>query len=292
MSHNILIVGCGSIGLRLALSLTQHQVYGLKRNTENLPAEINGISADITCPSSLRGKLPHALDYIVYCLTASEFNDKTYQEIYVNGLKNLVNEISHSNLSPKRLFFVSSSSVYPQDDDQWVNEETPITPTRFSGKRLLEAEQFALTCNFPVSNVRFSGIYGGTRTRLLEQVLSGNADTRSADYTNRVHEDDCVLILKHLIEKGIKGEPLETCYLASDSEPVQMKALVAWVGEHIEAPESTKTKSTIAVNAKKRRAGSKRCSNKRLLDSGYQFKYPSFREGYKEMIERMHTQKV
>ena len=42
-----------------------------------------------------------------------------------------------------------------------------------------------------------------------------------------------------------------------------------------------------AVSAKKRSAGSKRCSNKRLPDSGYQFKYPSFREGYGEMLARL-----
>jgi len=287
MSHNILIVGCGSIGLRLAMSMKdQHQVYGLKRNAEGLPADISRISADVTHPSSLRGKLPKKLDYVVYCLTASEFNDKTYQEIYVNGLKNLINEIERSNLSPKRLIFVSSSSVYPQDDDQWVNEETPASPTRFSGQRLLEAEQIALSCHIPASNIRFSGIYGGSRTRLLDQVRCGKSNNDSLAYTNRIHEDDCVLILKHLIEKDIKGEALEDCYLASDSEPVQMKVLVDWISKQIEHSANTTEENTV-VSAKKRSAGSKRCSNKRLLESGYQFKYPSFKEGYGEMLARL-----
>ena len=285
MSHNILIVGCGSIGLRLAMALRdQHQVYGLKRNAENLPVEINGISADVTRPSSLQGKLPEKLDYIVYCLTASEFNDETYHEIYVNGLKNLINEVNHSNLSPTRLFFVSSTSVYYQDGDQWVDEDSAASPTRFSGLRLLEAEKTALSCNFPASNIRFSGIYGGTRTRLLEQVKSGQANRNSPAYTNRIHEDDCVLILKHLIEIDIKGEPLDDCYLASDSEPVQMKVLVDWISEQIKETINSKNKNEM-VSAKKRSAGSKRCSNQRLLDSGYQFKYPSFKEGYREMIK-------
>jgi hypothetical protein len=34
----------------------------------------------------------------------------------------------------------------------------------------------------------------------------------------------------------------------------------------------------------KRRAGSKRCSNRRLVDLGYKFKYPSYREGYQAII--------
>ncbi len=33
-----------------------------------------------------------------------------------------------------------------------------------------------------------------------------------------------------------------------------------------------------------RRAGSKRCRNTRLLETGYRFRYPSFREGYGAML--------
>ncbi|MCP4065801.1 MAG: DUF1731 domain-containing protein, partial [Gammaproteobacteria bacterium] len=34
------------------------------------------------------------------------------------------------------------------------------------------------------------------------------------------------------------------------------------------------------------RAGSKRCSNKRLLGTGFQFRYPDFRAGYRDMIDQ------
>jgi hypothetical protein len=34
------------------------------------------------------------------------------------------------------------------------------------------------------------------------------------------------------------------------------------------------------------RAGSKRCSNKRLLSTGFQFRYPDFRAGYRAMIDQ------
>ena len=264
----------------------QYQVFGLKRNAESLPTEIKGISADVTTPSSLQKKLPNKLDYIVYCLTAGEFSDKAYQETYVNGLQNLINEVEHSNLSPKRLFFISSSSVYPQDDDQWVNEETPTTPTRFSGQRLLDAEKVALSGHFPASNIRFSGIYGGSRTRLLDQVKSGKVNEGSLAYTNRIHEDDCVLSLKHLIELDIKGEPLDDNYLASDSEPVQMNVLVDWLNDQVTDTTNSVVKDE-AVSAKKRRAGSKRCSNKRLIESGYTFKYPTYKEGYGDMIKQL-----
>lgn len=297
MAHNIVIVGCGNIGLKLALALTpQHTVFGLKRNTAQLPAEITGISVDVTDPLSLQDQLPSSVDYIVYCLTAGSFNDETYRQIYVEGLRNIINELKRSSLKPKRIFFVSSSSVYQQDDDQWVDEETSVNPTRFSGIRLLEAEQVTLDSPFPATNIRFSGIYGGHRTRLLEQVKSGTANNGSQAYTNRIHEDDCVQILKHLIEQDIKGEVIEDCYLASDSEPVRMKDLIDWMNQALSTPSANDAPLDGQLNAQphspgksQRRAGSKKCSNKRLLESGYRFKYPTFREGYSEMIKRLDS---
>ncbi len=289
MAHNIVIAGCGNIGLKLALTLTPpHNVFGLKRNAAQLPANITGLSVDVTNPLSLQDQLPSSVDYMVYCLTAGSFNDETYQQIYVEGLRNIIKELKRSFLTPKRIFFVSSSSVYQQDNDQWVDEHTEVKPSRFSGIRLLEAEQVALESSFPATNVRFSGIYGGHRTRLLEQVKAGNANSHSEAYTNRIHEDDCVQILKHLIKQDIKGEDIEDCYLASDSEPVRMKDLVRWMNEEL----NTQTKDQSIAHPSnpgkaQRRAGSKRCCNKRLLESGYEFKYPTFREGYKEMIKRL-----
>ncbi|UZE95907.1 NAD-dependent epimerase/dehydratase family protein [Alkalimarinus alittae] len=293
MPHNIVIAGCGKIGLKLALALApQNKVYGLKRNAAQLPPTITGISADITNPTSLRDQLPSPVDYVVYCLTASQFNDETYRQIYIEGLRNLINELERSSLTPKRLFFVSSSSVYQQDNDQWVDEETPVEPSRFSGMRLLEAEKIALDCPIPATNVRFSGIYGGNRTRLLEQVKSGTIKSNATAYTNRIHEDDCVLVLKHLIENDMKGEHIADCYLASDSEPVRMNDLISWMSEEFSNTHSSETPKEQQTNTQppstagksQRRAGSKRCSNKRLIASGYKFKYPTFREGYSEMI--------
>lgn len=293
MAHNIVIAGCGNIGLKLALALSpSHRVFGLKRDITHLPSEITGISVDVTDPLSLEDKLPSSVDYLVYCLTAGSFNDETYRQIYVEGLRNTINELKRTALTPKRIFFVSSSSVYPQDDDQWVNEESPVKPSRFSGIRLLEAEQVAHTSPFAATSIRFSGIYGGHRTRLLEQVKSGQANGQSTAYTNRIHEDDCVQILRHLIEQDINGATVADCYLASDCEPVRMNDLVSWVSEELGIHSAKRDAADGSLNSQhntpgkaQRRAGSKKCSNKRLLESGYKFKYPTFREGYREMIK-------
>lgn len=129
--------------------------------------------------------------------------------------------------------------------------------------------------------MRFSGIYGPSRQQFLEAVINGRMDPASpAPFSNRIHEADAVAVVCHLVNLALEGKPLETCYLASDCEPVRLDEVVAWVREQV--PSAT----PVADARKGGRAGSKRCSNRRLLESGFDFRYPDFRAGYREMIAR------
>lgn len=56
--------------------------------------------------------------------------------------------------------FVSSSSVYSQNDDSWVDERSPTTPARFSGQMVLEGEQTALNSGHPATAIRSVGFTG------------------------------------------------------------------------------------------------------------------------------------
>src|SRR5690606_24678099 len=188
-----------------------------------------------------------------------------YRELFVDGLENLLRVLDRQRL--RRLIFVSSTGVYHQDDDSWVDEESPTEPTSFSGRRLLEAERLLAQSLKVGTSVRFSGIYGGDRTRLLEQILAGEIDPAvQGPYTNRIHEQDCIGVLEHLVRKALEGGSLESCYLASDCEPVRIADIAYWVREQV-------GQLTLAANAgaPPRRAGSKRCCNRRLLASGYRF---------------------
>ena len=84
-----------------------------------------------------------------------------------------------------------------------------------------------------------------------------------------------------LAEKALDGEVIDNLYLASDCEPVRLDEVVEWVREQVPCAEP------VPDARKGGRAGSKRCSNRRLLDSGFQFRYPDFRTGYREMIDSL-----
>lgn len=276
---NILIVGCGDIGIPLGeqLSTVGHQVWGLRRSRE-LAAPIQTIRADVCRPETLSELGDLAVDYVVVTLTPAGFTDQAYQSVYVQGLKNLLAALANP-AAIKQLLFVSSTSVYAQSEGQWVSEDSAAEPDSFSGRRLLEAEQLLADCNISHSVVRFAGIYGPGRNRLIEQVKSLQGCAPSPElFTNRIHRDDCVGLLAHLISLDQQGQPLQRCYIGVDSEPVPLWTVKQWLAEQLGIDASLLSRQQV------HRRSSKRCSNKRMLASGYQLLYPSYQQGYRQVI--------
>ncbi len=274
----ILVAGCGKLGGAIATLLTDRaEVFGLRRNPARVPPGIRPLQADLTHPEQVTRVLPEDLDVVIYCLTPASYDEQGYRDAYVTGLQNLLNALRGQTL--KRLIFISSTSVYAQDDDSWVDEHSPAEPARFSGQTIITGERTALDSGFPATVVRFSGIYGPSRQRFLEEVIAGGMDPASpAPFSNRIHEADAAAVIAHLTHKALAGEPVDDCYVASDCEPVRLDEVVAWVRQQVPCAPPTE-------NARKGgRAGSKRCSNQRLLESGFRFRYPDFRVGYREMI--------
>ncbi len=273
-TQSVLIAGCGDVGSRLGQSLSHAglKVYGLRRNINQLPDGIHGLQADLGNPTSL-SDLP-TCDIVVYAVTASDHTEAGYQAAYCDGLRNLLKALPNP---PKHLFFTSSTSVYHQSDDSWVDENSPTEPTGFSGKIMLQAEHIVRHCGFPATVVRFSGIYGPGRNHLLNQVRRGCAAPESPTlYSNRIHRDDCADVLKYLIERSLAGHPLLPIYLASDDEPTPIHEVSSWLAAQLDVE--------ITDHSARRRAGSKRCSNRLLRATGFNFRYPSYREGYSAVL--------
>lgn len=274
----ILVAGCGKLGGAIASQLTgTAQVYGLRRSPDKVPEGIQALGADLMVPEQVRSVLPDNLDIVVYCLTPASYDNEGYHNAYVKGLRNLIDALDGRQLT--RLVFIGSSSVYAQDDDSWVDETSPTDPTRYSGQAILAGERIALESGSPATVIRFSGIYGPSRARFLDAVMNGNMNpTSPGPYSNRIHEADAAAATCHIVERALAGQPLEDCYLASDCEPVRLDEVVAWVCEQLPCAKP-------GPDARQGgRAGSKRCNNQRLLDSGFHFRYPDFRVGYQEMI--------
>ena len=273
----VLIAGCGYVGSALAQRLVARgqRVWGLRRGDAALPEGVERIRADLAHADSLAG-LPGDLEQVVYAAGPGGREEADYRRAYVEGLAVLLRALVDQGQRPRRVFFVSSTSVYAQDRGERVDETSPAEPVRFNGSRLLEAEALLREAPFESTVLRFAGIYGPGRTRLLDSVRSGSprVEAQPPRYTNRIHRDDCAASLEHLM--GLpEPDPL---YLGVDSEPVDDVTLRAWLAQTlgVAAPP--------AVRADHEGFRGKRCQNARLLACGYRYRFPSFRDGYGAMI--------
>lgn len=276
--EKLLIIGCGDIGQRLAQQLDprRYQVTGLRRNPPADQPYLHYQGCDVTQPGQLDALFSReSFDVIVISMTPAERSDAGYERAYVQTCRNLVAALQPHRRKPRLLLFVSSTSVYAQHDGSWVDEHSPTDPDNFSGKRLLEAEQLLHTSGFNTCIVRFSGIYGPGRNRLIEQVKQRRASA-SPHYTNRIHADDCAGVLAHLIELQHQ-QPLADVYLATDSSPTPMVEVVSWIAGQLGIEDYL---AADAVNER----GNKRISNQRLLSSGYSLRHADFRSGYTELL--------
>jgi nucleoside-diphosphate-sugar epimerase len=64
------------------------------------------------------------VDYLVYCAAATDHDEAGYRA-YVQGLQHWLGWLDDYGQVPERLLFVSSSSVYGQQEGEWVDETSP-----------------------------------------------------------------------------------------------------------------------------------------------------------------------
>ncbi|AMO54434.1 hypothetical protein GZ77_23000 [Endozoicomonas montiporae] len=272
---NILIAGCGDVGCELArqlLNTNQFHVWGLRRSIDQLPEGIRPVQGNLADPDAL-GIWPNRIDYVFYTAAADGHSPELYQLAYVTGLMNVIHHLKKKNIQPKHLFFTSSTSVYHQNQGEWVDEDSDCKPQTFSGQTLLKAEDVLLSSGFPTTSVRFAGIYGPGRNRLISRVLEGKGCAKApAIYSNRIHRDDCAGILKHLMQMSINGQKPDSIYIGVDHQPTSMHDVLHWIASqyHIELDDHHPAPPR----------SSKRCSNRKILDTGYVFKYPDYKTGY------------
>jgi nucleoside-diphosphate-sugar epimerase len=164
-----------------------------------------------------------------------------------------------------------------------VDEASPTEPLDFRGRRLLEGEALVAASGLPATVVRFAGIYGPGRRRLLERVARGEAeiDPGRPRYTNRIHRDDCAGLLAHLLETGEhRGPSAPPLLIGVDDEPAAERTVLCWLAEQLAAPEPRER----AAPAERAAMANRRCRNARLRASGYALRYPTFRQGYAAML--------
>lgn len=283
------IFGCGDLGARLALQLNRQEyaVYGVRRNPLVALARkrradvVNWRRGDATKKEDIERLLADGADVVLATFTPDEHTQSGYYRAYIDTATALAEALPHLPRPPRLLIWVSSTRVYGQCGDSFLDEQTPAIPSGFQGDILLAAEEIIRRAVPTTCVVRFAGIYGPGRDRLLSQVRAGRcAPPQPPQFSNRIHVDDAIGFLIHLMEKHKRGWSPEQLYIGADCMPVPMYELQQWL---VKAMGYTSAHLREIVETSERR--SKKLSNKRMLESGYEMKYPDYKTGYSALLE-------
>jgi len=276
----ILLAGCGDLGTEAGLRFAGlgHRVVGWRRSPSKLPAAIDGVAADLS--SAQLPAVPADTSVVVIAVAADAPREDAYRAAYVDGVAHVLDALERDGVIPRRVLFVSSTAVYGDAGGGWVDEGTPTEPGGFSGRVLVEAEDLLRSrlagSGTAAVSLRLGGIYGPGRTRLIDQVRSGSAViSQDIRYTNRIHRDDAAAALVHLATMADEPAPV---YVGVDDDPADMGSILRFLAAELGLPEPE------VGDAGAARAGNKRCSNKLLRGTGFTFAFPSFREGYREVL--------
>ncbi len=275
---NVAVLGCGYVGLELARGLLAdgHEVVGIRRSQDGLRAveEIGAeaVQADVTDADSL-ASIPD-VDVLVYAVSADGRDSSAARAAYVDGLRTTLDLFAERNSPPERIVYTSSTGVYGDRDGAWVDESTPLEARTEREEILAEAERVAREDRgWDWTITRFSGLYGPDRYR-LERYLEGPVSDR---YLNMIHRDDAAGTIRFLLDTGNGRNEV---VLVTDDEPVRKPVLADWLADECGVSHPQRAEPT-----SERARASKRCSNEKLREMGCEYRYPTYREGYRPRID-------
>lgn len=273
-------MGYGDLGSRCARYLTQLglNVRAVARTDKPSPGLTLRLG-DLSDQKVLDREFDEKPHYVVMTMTPAARSVQAYYEAYYNNVSRLMDAIARSEQPPALVIFVSSTSVYHQSDGEWVTELSDVLPTPGSTANvLLETENLLRSGVTNHCIVRFSGIYGPGRFRLLKAVAAGKGG--GSGFTNRVHAEDCARVLAFVVEKHLSDDPVPSLLLASDDRPVVSHEVRCWLAKQMGFP-----KEHLQFPLQHQADSHRRCANERLKRLGFKFLYPDFESGYPALIE-------
>jgi nucleoside-diphosphate-sugar epimerase len=249
----ISILGCGWLGLPLAKSLiakrrsvngsttSENKLQILKDagiNPYLVALESDSISDSIIqflansgiliidIPPKLRG-------------TNSDTSD-SQRKIFVEKINTLIPFIERSTV--KKVLFVSSTSVYGDEND-FITEETIPNPETESGKQLLLAEALLQkNKNFETTILRFGGLIGENRHPVKFLAAKENLENPDSP-VNLIHQNDCINIIEEIIYQSKWNEVFNA---VAPFHPTREKYYTQKANEHgLVLPKFSSEKSNI-----------------------------------------------
>ncbi|MDO9046755.1 MAG: NAD-binding protein [Methylobacter sp.] len=320
--------GAIGLELAGVLSAQGHDVTGLKRNPKaSAPGRINYVTADISSSADL-ADLDTDFTQAFFIVSPDGRNEQSYRAVYETGLNNLLARLPETHWLMVSSTSVYGQSVGEWVDENSVAEPANITSrlirraeqtlmdlnpanivVRFSGI-YGPGREYLLRLAMQIPAIQQSPPYFTNRIHqqdcvgvlsfLLEQRLAGKALAQcylaSDDDPAPMWEVMTWLTDRLHCQPPTAKDGGHDCSRQSSAFPPSMEVrsvatgTTAWMQEVEQRMEQLPrepmrpTVKTVAADA----GMNKRCSNTRLKALGYQFHYPSYKDGYLELT-RSHA---
>jgi nucleoside-diphosphate-sugar epimerase len=288
--QRVVIFGCGYVGAAVArwASSVGLQVTALTRNapTALLLREIGvrTVVADLAS-ATWHDEIAGAPDFVLNCVSSGGGGAEAYRHSYLDGMKSIVAWATQTG-PVGTLLYTSSTSVYPQGDGASVDETMPTTGATERAQLLLDAETVLRTATGACRRwfvLRLAGIYGPGRHALLDQVRSGEIAGSGEHHLNLIHRDDVAsaIAASFMAPFALTDEIFN---IVDDGRATKAE-IVTWLAEQLRVTpprfsgehsvgRRAMTPDRVILNAKAKRA------------LAWQPRYPTFREGYANLLSR------
>jgi nucleoside-diphosphate-sugar epimerase len=182
--------------------------------------------------------------------------------------------------------YLSTTGVYGDHNGAWVDENTPLTPNTKRGEKRVKAETEWLKLTAHI--FRLAGIYGPGSNQ-LESLKNGTAKRiiKEGQIFSRIHVEDIAGIVAASIAKPHPS----SVYNGADDEPCPPQEVITFAAQILglaPPPEIAFEDAELSPMAKSFYSDSKKVSNARVKNElGYQFKYPNYRVGLTQELNRI-----
>ena len=184
------------------------------------------------------------------------------------------------------LGYLSTTGVYGDHNGDWVDEDTPLSPTTKRGQMRKSAEEaWRAIPDLPLHIFRLAGIYGPGRGP-FEKVRQGTARRiiKQGQVFSRTHVEDIAQVLAASIERPAPG----TAYNVCDDDPAPPQEVIAHaalLGLPV-PPAIPIEQAEMTPMARSFYAESKRVRNERIKQAlGVRLRYPTYREGLAALLK-------
>ncbi|MBL8809675.1 MAG: SDR family oxidoreductase [Planctomycetaceae bacterium] len=287
---NILIAGCGYVGMRAAQFWKQagHSVFAITRSSSKAEQLASAGIEPVTLDLGQQDEWPQlpAVHILLWSVGFDRASGQSREVIWIDGFRRLLQTLPLQEGG--RVLMTSSTGVYGDAQGDVVTEETPATPASESGIVCLKSEdvlrEYSSASGASASILRLAGIYGpGRLLRRLDELKNQvPISSPPEDWLNLVHVDDIVRTLD-VVARMQNPPPLMNVAAAQTATRREYYSTLA---ELTQSPPPIFGESSETAPGGRRANGNRRVTSVIRSSLGLTFQHESVRSGLAQALSQ------